>query len=138
MDKEQRLPPEYKKALDVIIHVLSQNIHKELKFLKVPKEIVKEGTIVCLTKDFKSRDIPSGANWRWNQVKARKVVRVQNCLGLYEIEFFKLMSRPIQSTPFKLWRFNITRLDNGLKKIRYRALWCERGKKRYCITNCFG
>lgn len=133
MDKQQRLPPEYKKAIEVISHVLEQDFRSEFNYSKVPKEIVTEGTIVCISKDFKSRDIPSDFNWKWNQVKARKVVCIQTNNGKYEVEFFKLMARPCQEISYKLWRFNVKLVGN--EKYRFRVLWCEQGVKSDILSS---
>lgn len=126
----QRLTPEYRKAAEMITQVLSQNVLKRKLETKVPKEILKDGAIVCVIRDFKSRDIPSDIHWRWNQVKARKIINIQNIAGQFEIEFFKLMARPIQKIPYKLWRFNIMKVENnGSRSTQLRVLWCEHGEK---------
>ena len=129
MDKEHRLSPEYKNAVEVITQLISQNMDKKIVFESfIPKEVLKEGSIICTSKDFKSRNIPSDMHWKWNQVKARKYVRIHRYNVQYEIEFFKLMARPIQNIQYKLWRFNVTKDVNGVKT-QFRVLWCEHGEK---------
>lgn len=129
MDIEPRLSPEYKKAVDVISkQLLSENLYEFSYATKVPTDILKEGSIIFITKDFKSRNIPSDLHWKWNQVKARKFVKIHGFCCQYDIEFFKLMARPIQNIPYKLWRFNVTKNVGGCKT-QFRVLWCEHGEK---------
>lgn len=123
----QALPPEYRKAYEVINNILSNNIENEKLNTAIPIDILKAGTIVFIGKDFKSRNIPSGTHWSWNQVKAKKIANIQNAHGEFVIEFFKLMSRPVQNVPYKLWRFNVTKFDRGAQKTVFRVLWCEKG-----------
>lgn len=126
LDKD--FPPEYKKALDVLIKVLNREVSAFIRF-DVPEEIMNKDTVVFLEKNFNSKDIPSGCCWRWNQVKSRKFVWLN--VETF-VEFFKLMPRPTKPgpkvKPYKLWRYNVyeQRKYEG-KTILYRILWCERG-----------
>lgn len=123
------LPPEYKFALNVIDKYLSRNC--KLSFLnKMSEDVMEEGNISILKKKFKSREIPAGTNWRWNQVKSRKIVQLP--ASDVRAEFFKLMPRKINrngilpSFSCKLWQFNIIDIEGN---VLFRVLWCEKGKK---------
>ena len=126
----QKLSPEYKNASKVIDDNLSQNI---LVLTEMPQEYCfSTGEIIILSKDFKSKQIPGGFGWRWNQVKGRKqaILKKSGFVG----QFYKLMPRPLSknsskilSSPKKLWRFDVFNVNNPTCVLH--VLWCEKGEE---------
>lgn len=121
------LPPEYRNAAVILDEHLLKFPHiAGLDF--IPLEIKEEGNISIISKEFKSRDIPAGKTWRWNQVKSRKQVLLTKTR--IRVEIFKLMPRKVSkdsalpNETLKLWQYNI--FDCNLC-VKMKALWCERG-----------
>ena len=132
----QELSPEYKNASKVIDDVLSQNFFINYE---MPEEYCfSTNEIIILSNDFKSKQIPGGFGWRWNQVKGRKQAILKK--SGFKGEFYKLMPRPISKEnsiknlgPKKLWRFDVFRVDNP--KILIHILWCEKGEEMLRIED---
>lgn len=97
----------------------------------ISNEILNEGSMILIKKDFKSRNIPAGEYWRWNQVKSRYKVLLP--ITRLWVEFYKLLPRSVDKkektpkTPFKIWRFDVFESDSN--KVKFRILWCEKGIK---------
>merc|ERR1712137_249216 len=87
------------------------------------EKVLQEGNFLLTSKKFRTRDIPSGEYWKWNQSKGRYTVKLGDC----EVVFYKLIPRTINKihkTPkMKIWCFKVS-YPTG-KSVR--ALWCERG-----------
>ena len=124
------LTPEYRNAMNVIDSAISLNLVKSS--YDIPNEIMNQGSILQITRDFKSRNIPAGKTWRWNQVKSRYKVLLPKSKGI--VEFYKLMPRtfrkdaPKPNQPYKIWRFDVFDSSNGTN-VTHRILWCEKGLK---------
>lgn len=126
----QKLPPEYNNAALVIDNILSSD-----NIIKVRDTLPKEycfttGDYIISSKDFKSKQIPAGHGWRWNQVKGRKKVWLSK--SGFVGEFYKLMPRPISknepmklSGQRKLWKFTVRQQNSA---VLFRILWCEKGE----------
>lgn len=138
MNKIELLSPEFKNAVYVVGSILCDPIAATTK---IPKEIIYENSVAVVSDPLKSREIPSGKNWRWNQVKARKRVALQKNQILYNVEFCKLMPRAIKSElpiprnirGMKMWKFVIS--DNYNSEVKYHVLWCQKGMKRLVIED---
>lgn len=137
MDHGIKLSPEYQNAVNMLDRVISNTNIRSGDV--IPEEIKNEGTIVFLKNDFKSRNIPAGEDWRWNQAKSRRRVVLPQSANL--VEFYKLMPRPLYNQTcssnfpkrcFKIWRFDVYNLSGS--QIRFRALWCEKGIKNDATT----
>ena len=123
------LTPEYRNALNVIDSSISLNLIKSS--YEIPNEIMNQGSILQITRDFKSRNIPSGKTWRWNQVKSRYKVLLPKSKRI--VEFYKLMPRSFRKDGkpnqlYKIWKFDVFDSSNSTK-ITHRILWCEKGLK---------
>lgn len=89
---------------------------------QMPRNI---GEIFGVCCDFKSKELPSGKDWRWNQVKGRKKVLLpkSQLIG----EFFQLKPRLISErssvdhSSMELWRINI--LQKNSSEVIFRILW---------------
>lgn len=120
------LSPEYRNAMNVIDNAIVRKCFTTITD-DLPKEIVRQGSISVVKNDFTSKNIPSGPNWGWNQVKSRKKLQLPKSNVL--VEFYKLMprrkTRDIQLVPLKIWRFDV--FDSKEQKKKFTIVWCEKG-----------
>ena len=124
------LTPEYRNALNVIDNAISLQLFTSSGY-EIPSNLMLEGSIFLIKRDFKSRNIPSGKHWRWNQVKSRFQALLPKSKVM--VEFYKLTPRSIIKTqkiprsPYKIWRFDV--FDSSRSNVKYRMIWCEKGIK---------
>lgn len=129
------LPPEYKRALDVLLASLTEILRSSR--LKFDKYLLYSGEIQIVEGRITPKDIPKGDVWRWNQTKSRQVVVLNG--GNLVIRFAKLTPRHTskrmtsQLPSFKIWHFNITYPSAPQKE--YNAIYCERGYSKYTLDN---
>lgn len=123
-----QLPPEYRKALAFVDNLLSDTITSLPVKSEIAETILQEGNYQLTKKKFRTRDIPCGEHWRWNQSKGRFTAKLPK--SNKEIEFFKLIPRAmtkIYKTPkMKLWVFKVSCPDQP----SFRVLWCEKGNTK--------
>jgi|ERR1712137_298232 len=122
--------PEYTRALTYIDNYLGKNIPQTvIQFGRISKEIISTGAIQLTTIEVKTKDIPAGTNWRWNQSRRKQIgtLKTQNLLVTYKklIPRWKMTpSDPLLKPPkYKLWIFQV---HHPVKE--FYVLWCQQGE----------
>lgn len=118
------LTPEYRNAMNMIDNAIVSKCFTTITN-DVPKEMC-QGSISLVKNNFTSKNIPSGLNWGWNQVRSR--YKTQLPKSNVSVEFYKLIPRrrirEIQITSMKIWRFDVF---DSREQRTFTILWCEKG-----------
>ena len=125
----QGLTPEQSRAFSVFLDAF-QNFNEltclnnclSLEYLTVT------GTTFFTTLTLKTKTLPRGTDWLWNQSRSRKYVSINNV----QLCFYKLNTRKVNKNSDKLsplckiWLFNVT--TSGISESKSLSFfWCEKG-----------
>merc|ERR1711879_99248 len=124
------VPREYLKIVSLVdTYLLSTEMNTQCH---IDEDICTTGNIQIISRNFNSRDIPGGVNWRWNQTKSRKFTKMPSSGS--NVLIFKLLPRhrkkPNQQgklPKFKLWQLQIFPGANNPNSNSFHVLYCERG-----------
>ena|SRR3990167_7685047 len=123
-----KLSPEQTRAF-----VVFQQAFARWKDYYLTEEVLTVDTIRLQDTKFfthiqlKTKTLPRGGDWLWNQSRSRQHVTTDDGT---QIVFYKLNTRKVrkvegESPPYKIWIFNIRFIDCQTLSF----LWCERGEQ---------
>ena len=134
MSERTTLTPEQSRALSVF--ETCWNNFDDL--LSTATSLSLESICVTDTKIFthlsiKTKTLPRGVDWLWNQSRSRQFVTLGNgrSVCFYKLNTRKARKVPGESPPYKLWVYNIT--QPSCQEVSF--LWCERGLEEPAETN---
>ena len=120
------LSPEFRKAVEFIDSLLLDKTKIELTdAFPISQNICYQDQIYISKHMIKTRTIPGGDCWRWNQSKGRQLVKLTraNISGSLHKLIPRRRENSNHSIPkFKLWQFAFTYQSKP-----YHLLWCEKG-----------
>eukprot|EP00339_Tiarina_fusa_P018073 CAMPEP_0117050106 /NCGR_PEP_ID=MMETSP0472-20121206/34596_1 /TAXON_ID=693140 ORGANISM="Tiarina fusus, Strain LIS" /NCGR_SAMPLE_ID=MMETSP0472 /ASSEMBLY_ACC=CAM_ASM_000603 /LENGTH=377 /DNA_ID=CAMNT_0004763763 /DNA_START=67 /DNA_END=1196 /DNA_ORIENTATION=- len=122
--KKDNLSPEQLRAVEILEQAQS---YTNVETVPSLQELATKDSKILVKKKLRTKDLPKGGGWTWNQSRGRKCT--QNINNTIDLCFYKLTTRVRANTGenpgYKLWIFNIT---NKANKTTSSFLWCERGR----------
>ena len=119
------LTPEQSRAL-----VVFEEAYQHFNDLLTTSNLSLESICITDTKIFthqplKTKNLPRGTDWLWNQSRSRQIVTLEDGTNVcfYKLNTRKARKAPGESPLYKLWVYNITLKSN--QELSF--LWCERG-----------
>ena len=135
--ERQSLTPEQQRAFTVFEAMLC---HWQ-DYLITPDQLCVEriclkDTRISTQVPLKTKTLPRGVDWLWNQSRSRQNITSSNGT---QVCFYKLNTRKVRKSeteapPYKIWIFNV--IFPNFQQVSF--LWCERGEPVYHFEIEFG
>ena len=122
---KQLLTPEQQRAYAVFEEMLNhwQDYLVDVEQLTVSNICVKNSRISTYIP-LKTKTLPRGVDWLWNQSRSRQNVAVNGVqVCFYKLNTRKVRKSEMEAPPYKIWIFNA--LFPNFQQVSF--LWCERG-----------
>lgn len=124
--RKDNLSPEQLRAVEILEQTYAFTNMESVPSLQ---DIATKDAKILVRKKLRTKDLPKGDFWTWNQSRGRK--NTQSINGDIDLCFYKLTTRvraSVGENPgYKLWIFNL----NDKKNSTFASfLWCERGSKK--------
>lgn len=123
--RKDNLSPEQLRAVEILEQAKTYN---DVETVPTLEALASKDSKILVKKKLRTKDLPKGDGWTWNQSRGRKCT--QNINDTIDLCFYKLTTRVRANSGdnpgYKLWIFNIVDKVNDAAST---FLWCERGSE---------